>query len=312
MDQKELLELIKQMSEADTIYDEKEGYYTNEGSPAWIARRKAEKLTDSSVIPFLAQLLEKCKDKETRENIYFILGKIGENTGDSRVADSLLKWLETETNKYTLQHILNQIAEQKNIQDCSPIIKFIKDERAPVRHSAILALKACKSSITEEALIKILTESSDEHDLTYANSVLSEIGSNKAIPHLINLLGHSKVDVKCSALWALNELGNTLLLPIFLEALRGRSSAVKGYAMLAINRHGDETAINPVIERIKTMLKRKRTVESDELILGLELLIRFQKEDQEIHELFDWIKLKKGDFLFDTEKKWVNENINKA
>lgn len=312
MDQKELLELIKQMSEADSIYDEKKGYYTSEGSPAWIARRKAEQLTDSSVIPFLTHLLEKSKDKEIRGNIYFILGKIGENTGDRRVADCLLKWLDTETNKYTLQQILNQIAEQRNIQDCSPIIKFIKDERASVRHSAIRASRACKSSIAEEALIKILTESSDEYDLTYANSALSEIGSNKVIPHLINLLGHPKVDVKCSALWALNELGNTSLLPIFLEALQGHPFAVKGYAMLAINRHGDETAINPVIERIKTILKRKRTVETDELILGLELLIRFEKEYQEIQELFNWIKLKKWDFLFDMEKKWIDENIIKA
>lgn len=311
MDQKELLELIKQMSEADSIYNEKNGYYTSEGSPAWIARRKAEQLTDTSVIPFLNNLLKKSKDKETRGNIYFILGKIGENTGDSRVADILLKRLDIETNKYTLHQILNQIAEQRNIQDCSPIIKFIKDERALVRHSAIRAMRACKSTIAEEALIKIITESSDEYDLTYANSALSEIGSDKAIPHLINLLGHSKADVKCSALWALKELGDTSLLPIFLEAIQGHSFAVKGYAMLAINRHGDETAINPVIERIKTILKRKRTIESDELIVGLELLIRLEKEHQEIQDLFNWIKFKKWDFLFDSEKKWVNENINK-
>ena len=71
-------------------------------------------------------------------------------------------------------------------------------------------------------------------------------------------------------------------------------------------------AINPVIERIKTILKRKRTVESDELILGLELLIRFETKYQEILELFDWIKFKKWDFLFQTEKKWIEENINKV
>ena len=76
MDEKELLDLIKQMSDFDSIYDEKEGYYTSEGSPAWIATRKAEQLTDTSIIPFLNNLLEKNYDKETRGNIYFILGKI--------------------------------------------------------------------------------------------------------------------------------------------------------------------------------------------------------------------------------------------
>lgn len=223
--------------------------------------------------------------------------------------EDILKKLNEEKNTNKLSLLLEEI-EQSEIEDCSQIIKFINDKRTAVRHSAIQALRACKSSVAEEALIKIITESTDEYDLTYANSVLSRIGSNKAIPHLINLLGHSKGDVKCSALWALNELGNTSLLPIFLEALQERSVAVKGYALLAINRHGNETAIKPVIERIKTILIRKRTVESDDLILGLGFLIRFVGDYEEIQELFDWIKSKKWEFLFDTEKEWIMKNFN--
>ncbi|WP_084822372.1 HEAT repeat domain-containing protein [Bacillus sp. SA1-12] len=157
------------------------------------------------------------------------------------------------------------------------MIQFINDKRTAVRHSAIEALRACKSSVAEEALIKIITESTDVYDLTYANALLSKIGTNKAIPHLINLLEHHKGDVKCSALWALNEIGDDSLLPTFLEALQDRSVAVKGYALLGINRHGNETAIKPVIERIKNMLKRKRNVESDDLILALGFLFVLKK-----------------------------------
>ena len=76
--------------------------------------------------------------------------------------------------------------------------------------------------------------------------------------------------------------------------------------MLGIARHGNETAIKPVIERIKTMLKRKRNIESDDLILALGFLIRFEEDYEEIHELFDWIKSKKWEFIFDTEKEWIN------
>jgi HEAT repeat protein len=312
VDEKELLELIKQMSESDSIYNEKDGYYTNEGSPSWNARRKAEQLTDTSVIPFLNNLLEKSKDRATRENIYFILGKIGENTGDERVVDILLKWLEKETNKCAIESILKRIAEQKNVKDCSTILKFVEDERAAIRHEAILALRGCKSPVAEESLINVIKESTDSYALTYANSVLSNIGTNKSIPHLINLLGHPNGDVKCSAIGALEEIGDASLLPVFLKALQNRSVAVKGYAMLAIKKHGDETAIVPVIERIKTILKRKRIIESDELIDGLEILILFEREYAEIQELFNWIKFKKWDFLFLTEKKWIEENINKV
>ncbi|WP_419880536.1 HEAT repeat domain-containing protein [Peribacillus sp. B-H-3] len=306
MVEKELLDLIKEMSGSDTIYNESEGYYTSEGSPSWIAFRRAEQLTDVDNISFLNNLLENSKDRKTRENVYFILGKIGTNTGDRRVADILLKRLEKETNKYSIEEILSRIAEQRNVKDCSPIIKFISDERSSVRHSAIEALRGCKSSKAEEALIEIISESIDEYDLNYANSVLSEIGTNKAIPHLINLLEHPKGSVKCSALWALKELGSTSLLPIFLKALQNRPFDVKGYAMLAINKHGNESAINPVIERIKNMLKRKRTVESDDLLVALEFLIRFKDDYKEISDLFDWIKSKKWVLLFGIEKNWLH------
>jgi len=222
----------------------------------------------------------------------------------------VIKRLNEEENAYKLSMLLEKIAQGEiELEDCSQIIKFINDKRTAVRHSAIEALRACKSSVAEEALIKIIMESTDEYDLTYANSVLSKIGTNKAVPHLINLLGHPKGDVKCSALWALNEIGDTSLLPTFLEALQERSVAVKGYALLGIDRHGNETAIKPVIERIKTMLKRKRNVESDDLILALGFLVRFEEDYEEIREVFDWIKSKKRDFLFGMEKEWIIRNI---
>ncbi|WP_227938165.1 HEAT repeat domain-containing protein [Alkalihalobacillus deserti] len=223
--------------------------------------------------------------------------------------EDVLKKLNEEENTYKLSMLLEKIA-QGEIEDCSPIIKFLNDKRPAVRHSAIEALRACKSPAAENALIKVITESQDEYDLIYANAVLSKIGTNKAVPHLINLLEHHKGDVKCSALWALKEIGDASLLPSFLEALQDRSANVKGYAMLGIDRHGNETAIKPVIERIKTMLKRKRTIESDDLILALGFLIRFEEDNEEIHKLFDWIKSKKWDFLFDMEKEWIIKNIN--
>ena len=33
---------------------------------------------------------------------------------------------------------------------------------------------------------------------------------------------------------------------------------------------------------------------------------------KEIKELFEWIKSKKWDFLFDIEKKWIMKNINQV
>lgn len=182
MDEKELLDLINEMSGVDSVYDEKEGYYTNEGSPAWNATRIAEKLTDTTFIPFLYDLLEKSKNETIKRDIYFTLGKIGVNTGDKRVADILLKRLGAETNKYTLEMILERIAEQEDVPDCLPILKCINDNRWQVRYSAIEALGRCKSPAAEDALIKVVTESQDEYDLCYTVGSLCEIGATKSIP----------------------------------------------------------------------------------------------------------------------------------
>ena len=309
MEEGELLNLIKIMSD-DSMHSNREGEYSNEGSPSWFAFRKVEQLVDVSIVPFLVSLVEKSKDIVIRKNIYFIIGKIGTNTGDRRVADILLKRLDTESKKYLLLEILSRIAEQRNVNDCSSIINFIDDKRSLVRHTAIDALRSCESCLAEDTLIKIISNSTDEYDLLYANSVLSEIGTDKAISPLINLLDHPKADVKCTALWALNELGNTSLLPVFLKALDDRSPAVKGYAMLAIHRHGNESAINSVIKRIRNILKRKRSVDSDELLLAFEFLIRYKDSYKEINNLLEWIISNKLDFLFGKEEKWVNKNVN--
>lgn len=310
MDENDLLELIKQMSEADSIYNEKEGYYTNEGSPSWIATRKAEQLTDTGMIPFLNNLLEKSMDSETRGNIYFILGKIGENTGDERVVTILLKRLKVETNKYMLETILEQIADQKEVLDYSPIMKFIDDKRTAVRYRAIQTLYKCKHPVVEDALIKVIDESQDQYDLYYASGSLSDIGTIKSIPHLIRLLERAKGDAKCVTLYALEVLGDSTLLPIFIEAMQDRSSAVKSYALSGLLKYGDETAIDVVYKRVKTILTRKRKIKSDELVPAFEFLNRYKENHKRIQQLFEWIQSKKWDYLFDEEKDWYINNIH--
>ncbi|WP_409296268.1 hypothetical protein V1498_21660 [Peribacillus sp. SCS-26] len=75
--------------------------------------------------------------------------------------------------------------------------------------------------------------------------------------------------------------------------------------MLGINRHGDESVIDPVFDRIKIIVKRKRYNESDALILGLELLNKFKDRNQEILKIFEWLKTNKWDFLFEMEKYYI-------
>ncbi|MFD0049418.1 HEAT repeat domain-containing protein [Actinomycetes bacterium NPDC127524] len=131
------------------------------------------------------------------------------------------------------------------------MLPFLSDRRYQVRHSAIKALRKCNGLKIEEALIQVLLHPIDTDDLICANEVLSEIGTANAIPFLMNLLDHQKDDVKGSALYALSVIGGNELLPVFIKALTEGTVGLKSSATSAIHRHGDETAINAVIARVR-------------------------------------------------------------
>lgn len=303
MDEKQLLDLIKVMSIEET-------YSSSDESPSFQAHRIAEKITEVTHIPFLYSLLEKSKDKEIRSSIYFILRKIGENTGDKRVFDILFQRLQVETDNYLLMTILEGIDEQEHVvEDCIPILSFIEHKSPLVRQSAIRLLGKCKDSEVEDILIKVLTKSKDSYDLYYAISTLCNIESMKSIPYILPLVKHKDIEVRCAAITAIDKLGDSTYLPLFIEAMKDRSFDVKYHALEAIRNHGDETAIDVVYKRVKTVLSKKRTVVSDELIVAFEFLNRYKKEYAKIQELFEWIKIKKIDSLYDEERDWFLKNI---
>lgn len=218
--------------------------------------------------------------------------------------------LKIETNKYLLMEILERIAEQEHkIVDCSPIIQLINDKQHLVRHSAIKALRLCNRCEAEEALIKMMLETKDEYDIHYATFVLNEMGTKKSIPYLIKLVEKSKGETKSCVIGTLSELGDNTLLPIFLTALQDRSPHVKSIAMSAIAKHGDESAVQPIVHRVKNMLKRERIIQSDDLLVAFNFLKLFKNSNKEIDDLFSWLKTKKWNFLFEDEKHWLNENI---
>lgn len=142
-----------------------------------------------------------------------------------------------------------------------------------------------------------------------ANFVLATIGTERAISYLIPLLDHSRGDVRHSALAALSELGNGLDLSIFLHGLKDRSSNVREYALVAIERHGDEVAIEPVIKRVQILLKRTRQIQTDEVLIALRFLHRYQHSHQAIPKLFHWIIQTKRGVLFDEEWQWLEDHF---
>ena len=83
-----------------------------------------------------------------------------------------------------------------------PLINTIENSKWQIRQSAIQSLKNSEDKISEKALIRILSVSEDQYDLTYANATLNNMGTERAIPFLEKHLNSRKRDVKGSAKFA--------------------------------------------------------------------------------------------------------------
>ncbi len=305
----EILYLVEQMSEEKYFYQEESKCYTNEGSPSDTAYEKVRHFRDANMLPRLNTLLDKVKQAEQKQHLYFMIGTIGENSGDVRAGMLLLEKLEQETKPSLLESILEEIAKQRCIHNTERIVKYIDDSRSSVREAAIQALRVCRDEIAEDALIRLITTSNNSFDIMSANFVLATIGTERAISYLIPLLDHSRGDVRHSALAALSELNNGLDLSIFLRALKDRSGTVREYALIAIEQHGDEVAIEPVIKRLQTLLKRTRQIQTDEVLIAFRFLYRYQHSHQAISKLFYWIIQTKRGVLFDKEWQWLENHF---
>jgi HEAT repeat protein len=149
----------------------------------------------------------------------------------------------------------------------------------------------------------------------YAIGSLGKMGSMKAIPYITEFIHYPKDDVKCSALYALSKIGDSSLIPVFLDALKDRSWSAKSYAMSALIKHGDESVIPPIIERVKAMLSKKRKRQAftidhkPDFCEPIEFLNKFLANDNEIQELFHFIKSKKWGYLFEEEQEWLMKHI---
>lgn len=305
----EILYLVEQMSGEEYLYHEKVKCYTNEESPSDLAYARVRQFRDVNMLPILNTLLDKVKQAEQKQHLYFMIGTIGVNSGDVRAGMLLLEKLEQETKPSLLESILEELAKQQCIPDTERIVKYIDDSRSSVREAAIQALRACRDETAEDVLIRLITTSNNSFDIMSANFVLATIGTERAVPYLTPLLDHSRGDVRHSALAALSELGNGLDLSIFLRALKDRSGKVREYALVAIERHGDEVAIEPVIKRVQTLLKRTRQIQTDEVLIALQFLYRFQHSHQAIPKLFHWIIQTKREVLFDEEWQWLKDHF---
>jgi hypothetical protein len=234
---------------------------------------------------------------------------------DTESVEELLERIRSETNKYELASLLRRLAKYEGVPADPRLLGLVGDSRWIVRREAIQALAQCAEPAAEDCLLERARITDDVYDLAYINATLGKIGSRKSIPYLSEMAGHREEDVAASAIAALSEIGSSDELPIFVHSLSRGRHVVKWFAMAAINRHGDESAIGPVVGRVKQILKRKRKREQrprSELGYAFEFLWRMRRHDARIDGLFAWALGERKDMLFETERAFVEQFLSEG
>ena len=145
------------------------------------AIEEARKLSNSQLGAELFVMVEQSKDKEIKNNLYFILGSIATNTKDETLTRFLISRLSVEKDKTILVTILSPLGElYKPVTiDLSPIIKCTDSKNWHVRGKAYEALT--NSEINAEGFLggKLkLTQNND--DIQYLLWAITYVATSKS------------------------------------------------------------------------------------------------------------------------------------
>jgi HEAT repeat protein len=224
--------------------------------------------------------------------------------------DDLLAKSKGKPTQTALLDALRTMRRPPPFDTVGPLSELSTDKRPAVREAAIQALRNCSSPQAEDVLLEVLDRVTDRYCLTYANAALGDVGSKKAIPALERMLDQKADDVRGTAVHAIKKIAGGDALPLFVRVLvDDRSASVKWGAMLAINEHGDRSALEPVLQRVGSILRKKRAIgqlPKSELRAGLEFLARVGPDDPRVVAVFTKARAA-GDKLFREERAWLEE-----
>src|SRR5690606_22237008 len=246
---------------------------------------------------------------------YSVLFNIYSNTSETSILRYCINRLAIEKKEWPLHTILwnieclkHKIPSEINIDN---IIELTTYKKHLVRDDAIKCLKNTDNPKAEEKLIEIISTSTDQYQLTYANATIRTIGTTKSIPHLLKFVDNKKQDVAATALGAILNLSDKSYLPLFIDKLE--NGKLKYLGLEGVIKYGDKNVVPVVEKRVKELVAKKRTIEfilskdSTELTVAMNFLADYSKEMESIRKLYNTLMTSKWEFLWDTEKQWLND-----
>jgi uncharacterized membrane protein YheB (UPF0754 family) len=200
-------ELINRM--LDKSDQEMVAGYDSSKTISWKALREAETLTNFSFIDTIIDNIISEKNKNRRNYMYFIVGRICENKPYQRGLEFLIDQIDKETDKYIISGILDRISdlEKPAITNLSKIFEAINHKTWQVKYSAINALSNTNNPKVEKRMIAIMESTTEgKYEIIYPMSVLYNCGSVNCIPFIEKQILSKSRNIKSQAIETVKQL----------------------------------------------------------------------------------------------------------
>jgi HEAT repeat protein len=152
-------------------------------------------------------------DINTRSRAVFDLDALGD---DKAILDELLSALANEKDLLVREDITWALVRRKK-QSIQPLIDCLNSENAQLRHNAAHTLGKIASPLATDALIALLRDK-EAFVVSKTALALRQIGDERAIPALVEVLGHENREVQTMLLEVLESFGEKAI-PTLAQAL---------------------------------------------------------------------------------------------
>lgn len=194
--------------------------------------------------PGLNELMEKVKSEseEERRGIAHLLGEMKEKRGVKPLIELL-----SDSNEAVQEAAADALVKIDGEGVVQGILPLLRSEAASLRNLIIEILQ----SLGEKSLDALLSLLKDEdHDMRkFACDILGNIGSCRAVSHLIATLNDSNKNVASSAAEALGNIGDEKAVKPLIESLKSKMW-LSCPAAEALGKIGDSRAIKPLTRLI--------------------------------------------------------------
>lgn len=296
--------------------------YKSDLTVSWEARIESKKLSDPKLIKPLQERLYKEKITKEKINIIQVLVPLADKNKKDSIADYIINFVKKEKVRWVRDVALSSLSDsQLEVQNEKEyLFELIENKDWQIKLSALGLLKKLDSSYSNRIEIVCLDliekHKKKPHELSWICGVLVKHGTNKSITQLKEVAkNNSKAFTVNSALNAIGEIGRDNELDFFIEIFKtNRNNDVKSMVTQSICKYGNESVIDILIKRAKTILSKTRKTNiiyvggtKPELVHILTFLLRFK--DEKVTKLIDFIISKKMNLMDEAEMKWFKKEI---